>query len=251
MPVTPRASILVAVRDRERYLPLALDSALAQTCPDFELLVWDDASSDRSADIARAYAARDARVRLVSTERRGLNGAMRALIEAAEAPALGFLDSDDLLERRAIEDTLAVLDEDPEVGLVYTDYVTIDVEGKVRGYGSRCKIPYSPERLLVDFMTFHFRLFRKSAYDATEGLDPARAWAPDYDLCLRLSEKVAFAHVPAPRYFYRIHDGMMSTARDLQAACAQRAAESALARRGLDKELVVEPIATGHRLRPR
>lgn len=246
MPVSPRASILVAVRDRERYLPLAIESALAQSFPDFELLVHDDGSTDRSADIALAYAARDRRVRLVGRERLGLNGAMRALVGASRAPLFGFLDSDDLLERRALAETLSVLDEDPEIGVVYTDYVTIDEAGAVTGYGSRCRIPYSPDRLLVDFMTFHFRLVRRTAYLAAGGVDPEREWAPDYDLCLRLSEKVAFAHLPAPLYFYRVHgDALSSVSREAQSACSFRAVQSALQRRGLAGRLAVERLPEG------
>lgn len=252
MSVTPRASLLVAVLDRERYLPLAIESALAQSCPDLELLVWDDGSTDRSAAIALEYAARDPRVRLVGRERLGLNGAMRALVAASRAPLFGFLDSDDLLERRALEETLAVLDGDPDVGLVYTDYVTIDERGGVTGYGSRCRIPYSPDRLLVDFMTFHFRLIRRSAYLAAGGVDPEREWAPDYDLCLRLSEKVAFAHLPVPLYFYRVHgDTMSATCREAQSACSFRAVQNALQRRGLAGRLAVERLPGGRlRLRP-
>ncbi len=164
MPLNPRASVLIAVLDRERYLPQAIESALAQTCADFELLIWDDGSRDRSLAIARDYAARDPRVRVVGGEHLGVNGAMRALVEASTAPLIGFLDSDDLLERRALAETMAVLDADPEVGVVYTDYVTIDEAGKSLGYGERCRVPYSPDRLLVEFMTFQFRLMRKTAY---------------------------------------------------------------------------------------
>lgn len=253
MPLSPRASILIAAFDRERYLPLAIESVLAQTCPDFELLVWDDGSRDRSLAVAREYAARDPRIRVLGGQHLGVNGAMRALVAASTAPLIGFLDSDDLLERRALAETMAVLDADPEVGVVYTEYVTIDAEGKSLGYGDRCRIPYSPQRLLVDFMTFQFRLMRRSAYEAAGGFDPAIEHAADYDLCLRLSEQVAFAHLPLPLYFYRLHGATISVEKlEEQRASSHQAVESALRRRGLDGELTVHRLPGGRlQLRPR
>ena len=252
MPLSPRVSLLIAVLDRERYLPQAIESALAQTCPDFELLIRDDGSRDRSLAIARDYAARDPRVRVLEGEHLGVNGAMRALVEAGAAPLIGFLDSDDLLERRALAETMAVLDADPEVGVVYTDYVTIDEAGKSLGYGERCRVPYSPDRLLVEFMTFQFRLMRKTAYLAAGGFDPAIEYAADYDLCLRLSEKVAFAHLPMPLYFYRVHGATISAqSREAQSADSHLAVKNALRRRGLDSELEVHRLPGGGlQLRP-
>jgi len=245
----PRVSLITPVYNRERYLGEALESAIDQSYTDWELIAWDDGSEDRSLAIAEAYAARDARIRAHGGERVGLAHALAAAIAASNAPYIGILDSDDLLEARALTQTVAVLDENPDVGMVYTDYVNIDAQGKVLGYGSRCRIPYSPERLLVDFMTFHFRLMRRTVFEQVGGIDLELGGAPDYDLCLRLSEVTTFAHLPAPLYFYRVHPASLSlSSQEIQREHTHRAVQKALTRRGLDGELTVERL-DGGRLR--
>ena len=69
----------------------------------------------------------------------------------------------------------------------------------------RCDIPYSQEGLLVNFMTFHFRLMRRCIYDRVGGVNASfTGSAYDYDLCLRLSEVAQVAQVKQPLYFYPI-----------------------------------------------
>lgn len=118
--------------------------------------------------------------------------------------------------------------------MVYTDYLVINAAGEIQGYGKRCQIPYSRERLLVDFMTFHFRLIRRSAFDQAGGVDPSFEVAPDYDLCLRLSEVTQVKHLQRPLYLYRHHPESISHQQQLkQIHFAQIAIARALERRGL------------------
>jgi hypothetical protein len=97
------------------------------------------------------------------------------------------VDSDDILAPTALAQTATVLNRHPETGFVYTDYLNIDRDGKVIGYGHRCDIPYSQEGLLVNFMTFHFRLMRRSVYDRVGDVKASFASsAYDYDLSVFL-----------------------------------------------------------------
>jgi len=135
------------------------------------------------------------------------------------------------------------------VGLVYTNYEVIDAEGNHRGKGSRCQIPYSKERLLLDFMLFHFRLIRRCVYEQVGGLDPCFERAQDYDLCLKLSEITEIYHLPQPLYFYRTHTQSVSQQNRIeQIQWAKRAIENALVRRGIanEYELDVEIFARYH-----
>jgi len=118
--------------------------------------------------------------------------------------------------------------------VVYTDHVEIDEEGRVIRDGVRSKKPYSKDGLLTDLMTFQFRLFRRSVFDACGGIDDSFTAAPDYDFCLRASEVAEFAYLPEPLYCYRQHPDSISAARQAeQIAGSQRAVENALVRRGL------------------
>jgi GT2 family glycosyltransferase len=78
--------------------------------------------------------------------------------------------------------------------LVYTNHQIIDTQGNSQGCGHRCQIPYPKDRLLVDFMTFHFRLMRRESFEQAGGINPCFEEAVDYDLCLRLSEITTIKH---------------------------------------------------------
>ncbi len=232
--LAPAITLVTPFYNRERYLGAAIASVLAQTRGDFELILWDDGSTDGSLDAARRYAARDPRLRVVAAPHRGQTAALKAALAQARGRYLGWVDSDDLLAPGALAATATVLDAEPEVGLVYTSYVTIDEAGRVTGHGLRCQIPYSPERLLLDFMIFHFRLIRRRVYEQVGGLDETFPRAQDYDLCLRLTEVAQVRHVPQVLYYFREHEGNVSNEQQIeQILCCKEAVARALVRRGL------------------
>jgi glycosyltransferase involved in cell wall biosynthesis len=234
-------SIAIPVYNRELYLAQAVESVLAQTRTDFELVIWDDGSTDRSLDIARRYEESDQRVKVFSSAHQGQPHALISALERTSGNYLGWVDSDDFLEKSALAETSAILDSESEVGLVYTDYMVVDASGKVLGLGHHCKRPYSQMTMLVEFITFHFRLLRRSIYDFVGGLDPAFESAYDYDLCLRMTERAEVRHVAKPLYNYRTHRETMSRQKRLaQISCTQRAILNAIKRRGLDSEYELE-----------
>lgn len=242
----PTISIIMTVYNRERYVGAAVSSVLAQTYRDFELIVWDDGSQDRSVDVACQSANGDPRVTIIAAPHRGRVLALKAAHTTAIGKYVGWLDSDDLLAPTALHETSAVLANQSDVGLVYTNYNVIDEQDKLLGLGSRCRIPYSKERLLVDFMTFHFRLMRRDAIDAAGGIDPSIQVAIDYDLCLRLSEVTEFAHVAKELYYYRTHRETISHKHRLeQILASQDAIARALVRRGLDERYQIDVEIVG------
>jgi len=232
--MAPTISLLIVNYNGARYLGTALDSAVTQTYPDFELLVWDDGSTDQSAAIAQTYARQDRRVRVIAADHHGVAAARQAVIAQTTGAYLGWLDSDDLLASTALEETARVLNAFPETGLVYTDYVEIDAEGNLQGYGDRCHMPYSKEMLLLGFMTFHFRLLRRAVFEQVGGINTAYPYAYDYDLCLRLSEVTTVRRLRKPLYYYRRHDDAISSQKQHeQKRDSCQAILAALQRRGL------------------
>lgn len=230
----PTISIAIAVYNRQSYLAAAIESVLAQSYQDFELLIWDDGSTDSSLKIAQHYATLDARVRVVAALHQGFTPSLKSAFALSSGTYIGWVDSDDLLAPTALEQTTAVLDSQPQVGLVYTNHRLINGVNEVLGPGWRCSIPYSKNRLLVDFMVFHFRLMRRSLFEQVGGIDAAVELVPDYDLCLRLSEVTEFHHLPRSLYDYRIHPQSMSQQQQLETIRnSQAAVERALQRREL------------------
>jgi len=244
---SPRLSILTTVLNTERYLAIALDSVLAQTREDWELILVDDGSTDASPEIARDYAAREPRIRLFEPGPLGRPGALLYAHEQARAPLLGWLDSDDMLEPTAVADVVRIFDYNPHVDMVFSDHVIMDDEGKVLGLGARCALPYSPRQMLVDFVAFHFRVYSRHVYDAVGGLDDSVAYARDYDLCLKISERAAdVRRVRKPLYRYRARPGNISLSKkDEQREHSRLAVEAALKRRGMDATHRIEVTPEG------
>jgi glycosyltransferase involved in cell wall biosynthesis len=229
------------VYNRDRYLAQAIKSVLAQTFTDFELLIWDDGSSDRSVEIARDYEKQDKRIKVIAALHTGRGQALTDAIATTKGKYLGIVDSDDLLAPEALEETAKVLDSQPHIGMVYTDYLVIDEQGTVKGLGKRCQIPYSKDRLLLDFMTFHFRLMRRELYEEVGGVDPDFKAAQDYDLCLRLSEVTEIVRVEKPLYLYRNHQENISHSKQFeQIHFTHLAICRALQRRGLMEKVELE-----------
>jgi glycosyltransferase involved in cell wall biosynthesis len=178
------------------------------------LIISDDGSIDATLDLAHNFALHDSRIRVLTAEHKG---AVHALINgfgAARGEYIGQLDSDDLLEPEAIELTVKALDEHPEWGMVYTNYRDIDEQGQLTRVGWRCSIPYSKEKILTTFMTFHFRLIRKLAYQQVGGFDPNFDINEDYELCMRLSEMTEIGKIDKFLYQYRYHpDALKATSK--------------------------------------
>lgn len=238
--IVPRVSIVIAVYNREKYLGIAVDSVLRQTYQDWELIISDDGSIDGTLDIARQFALEDDRIRVLTAEHRGAVYALIAGFNAARGEFIGQLDSDDLLEPEAIELTAVVLDNDAECGMVYTNYMDIDENGRILGPGRRCAIPYSKERMLVDFMAFHFRLIRRSIYILSGGFNSRFNLIEDYELCLRLSEITKIKRVERLLYQYRVHSESETRTKGLRMIfLCKKAIKEALKRRNLDKQFKV------------
>ncbi len=247
----PRVSIVMTVHNAGKYLREAIGSVQAQTFREFELIVWDDGSTDGSLDIARQLAASDERLQIIAAEHKGRGPALAEACALERGEYVAVVDADDLLEPTALEECVAHLGAQPDVGMVYTDHLIIDADGNPRGLGHRCRIPYSKERLLLNFMTFHFRLIRRGVYEQAGGFAASYPLAMDYDLCLRLSEITRIDHLKSPLYRYRRRrDSLSATCRIEQAQCSHRAINAALERRGMAGEYVCDlEIQTRYRLR--
>lgn len=127
----PRVTIGLPVRNGERYLAETVESILAQDCDDFELLVGDNASTDRTRDIVRSFAERDDRIRLLtSDENRGASWNFNRLVPQARGQYFKWASSDDLLRPEYLRRCVEVLDADGAVVLAYARTSLIDADGR-------------------------------------------------------------------------------------------------------------------------
>lgn len=130
MKTNPVVSVVVPTFNRERILPRALDSIVAQTFPDWEIILVDDGSTDGTAALAARYSDRlGERFRYLQEAHRGPCYARNCGIDAAVGRFVAFLDSDDEFAPTKLERQLALFHRRPELGLVYSDYSCIDLQG--------------------------------------------------------------------------------------------------------------------------
>ena len=120
----PLHSVIMPVYNGEAYLAATIDSILRQTCADLELIIVNDCATDGSAGIAAAHAARDARVRVVST---AINSGAPALpknvgLSLARGRYVSFCDQDDLLLPDKLEQATRVLERYPDLDIVFADF---------------------------------------------------------------------------------------------------------------------------------
>ena len=133
-------SVIIPAYNAERYLPEAIDSVLAQTCPAGEIIVVDDGSSDGTPRLAERYRAG---VRWLSQENQGSGAARNRGIEAARGELLAFLDADDLWVRNKLAWQVEALAAEPRLEMVFgmvQQFVSPEIPEE-----SKHRLSYSPE----------------------------------------------------------------------------------------------------------
>src|SRR5262245_14197402 len=115
---TPAISVLMPIYNAGRFLPAAVESVLAQTFADFELIAIDDGSRDGSSEVLAQLAARDPRIRVFAQENRGIVATLNRALELARAPLVARMDADDLSRPDRFAKQIAFLRQHPEVAAV-------------------------------------------------------------------------------------------------------------------------------------
>jgi len=210
----PRVTVLIPVYNRRRFIVDAIDSVLAQTVADFELLLVDDGSSDGSQDLIRGY--NDARIRLIQNPQNlGIAATRNRGIEAARSEYVAFLDSDDRALPERLAHQLAFLDTHPDFAAVGSWIRWIDDSGNSRGKTKRKAA--DPDQIAAE------RLFRSCLENstATARTDILRAYphredyrlGSDYDLWARIAADYRLAALPEVLVERRQHDSQASDER--------------------------------------
>ncbi|KAF0215567.1 MAG: glycosyltransferase group 2 family [Geobacteraceae bacterium] len=208
---TPRLSVLLPVRNDERYLPFALASLSRQTFTDWELVAVDDGSNDATPAILAEAARRDARVRSLMLSEQGLVPALNGGLAACRAPLVARMDSDDISHPRRLELQMARMEADPMLGLVATSFRHFPrrhVRVGMLAYEAWQNSLTSHDAILRDlFVESPFVhpsvVFRKREVEKVGGYRDM-GWAEDYDLWLRLaSAGTRFDRLPQTLFFWR------------------------------------------------
>jgi len=191
----PLVSVLLPVRDGARTLAAALRSVLRQSHRELELVVVDDGSLDGSAELVRAFAARDPRVRLVSQRRLGLCAALNRGLAECRGELIARMDADDLCGRERLRAQVSLLASDARLGAVGCRFRLVPRTGLTDGmlrYERWSNSLVTPEELrrdlLVEAPLCHPSVVLRAAAVREVGgyCDDACGWPEDHDLWLRL-----------------------------------------------------------------
>jgi len=239
----PKVSIYIPAYNASRFIVQAVESALAQSFRDLEVVICNDGSTDDTLQVLDQRFRGEPRVRWVSQDNAGIAAASNTAVRNCRGMYIGQLDADDLLKPRAVEECVALMEKE-KVGVVYGREERIDAEGNVMRQNSSHE--YSREWMLVSMIATHFRLFRKCDWMRTEGFDESLRNAVDYDMFQKLSEVTSFAHLPVVTYQYRLHGENTSIKnRRLQEQNHLRVVRAALKRMGLADTWAVDRGAEG------
>lgn len=215
----PDVSIILTAYNFEAYIDVALQSLLAQdTQYSYELIVVDDCSSD--ATLARIQAITDLRIRLIAhTQNRGAAASINEAFALAKGRYVARFDGDDVWLPHFLETTVTVLEQNPQVGLVYGDVAFIDAQGMVLN-------PHSPvpnynawdktsliKTLLSDYLICAPAILaRREAWALAVPL-PEYLLYCDFEMALAMATQWKFRYVPEVLAQYRLHtQNMHSTA---------------------------------------
>ena len=197
MTSTPMITVLMPVYNGELYIRYAIDSILCQSFKDFELLIVNDASTDRTVEIIESYT--DSRIRLVHNEINLKHGvALNRGLELAQGQYIARMDSDDISCPARLEKQKIFLDSNQNVALVGSWAEIIDEKGNARGIKTfLTNSPLLKWKLLFCNTFIHSSImFRKSCVLPLLGYDCNYALAEDYDLWSRISFEHEVANIP-------------------------------------------------------
>ncbi|MBX9924989.1 MAG: glycosyltransferase [Hyphomicrobiaceae bacterium] len=224
-------SVVIPLYETERYIAHAINSVLAQTYTDFEIVVVDDGSKDGGPAIARSYS--DPRIRVVSQANRGLAGARNTGIREARGRYIALLDADDAWQPEKLETLVAALERDSGAGIAFCASRFIDDDGNPLGLYQR------PQRLKFEAADVFCRnpvgngsvpVIRREALDAIAFYDARYERVCWFDESFRQSEDIEcwtrlaaltawrFVYVDAALTDYRVNSSGLSanTARQLE-----------------------------------
>lgn len=217
-------------------LPRALDSVLAQTYTDFELIVVDNASTDDSLDILRRYSARDSRIRLiVHAENQGLARSLAEAGAAAEGQYHVHIDADDwVIDPTAFERQIAVLQRDPSISVVYSPIVMFDASGAMKVYQA---FPHDQvftgeagiAQAVMGKIINTGPMMRMSAFRKFGGYNTSYLYAIDVKLAVDLCGVGRVAYINRPLYAFYQHPCSLTNTSSVAAKQRElvRAVESA------------------------
>lgn len=224
----PKVSVYIVNHNYGRYVEQAIESVLAQSFKDFELLIIDNNSTDGSREIISRYAKHDKTLTIFQNNI-GLNRTNNVAIDQSTGHYVMRLDADDYLHENALEVLAGALDRRSDVGLVFPDYFLVDPDGKLLDVVQRHD--FDEVTLLDQPAHGACTMIRRECLEALGGYDESYHCQDGWDIWVRFIQRYGVANVDLPLFYYRQHpDSLTRDEKDILSTRSQilrKAARSA------------------------
>ncbi len=202
----PKVSVIIPAYNAMTFLPITLEGVLKQTFQDFEVLIINDGSSDHIEQWGKEIL--DQRVTLISQKNQGPAIARNTGLAHAKGEYFAFLDADDLWADTKLEKQVSVLDNNPDIGLVYSWVGSIDHQGNIRGKLLKNNVEGDVWSVLIQHNIIECGsnpMVRHICFEKAGNFDPQLPYAQEWDMWLRIAADYPFKVIKEPLTYYRDH----------------------------------------------
>jgi len=232
----PVVSVLIPFYNRERFIGKAVDSVLAGSFQDFEILCIDNTSTDDGAEVVRDRARRDPRVRLIRSDRNVIAHALNLGLKEARGRYIAQLDSDDEYTPETLAVAVGYLEAEPHCALAISYYELMEEDGSpIEDFGVIKHLEFDPNNHLRVDGAGAVRVWHRSVIEELGGFDEEHYgdFAEDYDLVAKVAERWEVGRIHQVLYRYRRHPGNTDVLRspEMKIANKTRIRHQAIARR--------------------
>lgn len=208
----PKVSVVMSVLNGEKYLQECINSILDQTFSDFEFIIVNDGSTDKTAEILNDYASRDARIRILDNPtNRGVGYSRNKGNAAARGEYIAIMDADDRSCPERFERQFQFLNENPDVAILGTSYVKAK-SGHSTKLMKRINLPGLVRWNLIFYCALNNpsvmmrrSLISEEGFKYAEGIE-----GEDFDFFSKVSRKHKITNLEEPLHFYRWHEGNLT-----------------------------------------
>lgn len=211
--INPLVTVYVTNHNYGQYIVQSIDSVLAQTFRDFELIIIDDGSTDNSRDIIRRYE-RHPQIRIFFQENKGLNATNNIAVSAARGQYIMRLDADDYLDPNALLVMTNILEGHPEIAMAFPDYYYVDAAGNVTGQERRHN--FENDVTLLDQPAHGAcSMIRRECLLEVQAYTEGYRCQDGYDLWLKIIDRYPVRNVNLPLFYYRRHRNNLTNNEEL------------------------------------
>jgi len=221
--IFPYISVIIPVNNQEKYIKECVDSVIMQNYANLEIILIDDGSTDNTFEILKGFGEK---IKYIRQENQGPAASINNGIKAAHGSLICWLGSDDMYMPNKIESQACLFQKDQSLAIIYTDYITIDSNGKEL---EKVQSPYPfPENftrslLIRNFINGSTVMMRRECFDKVGYYDESLRADPDGDMWFRmLKHGYKFGHIPKPLVKYRLHSSNVSHNHDLMRNCKDK-----------------------------